>query len=97
MEKQFKTTFWADFTVADVFGEKAVKETFNHVFKEWRGDYRHLTSLVMTLNHKIFWHYYENKDYKMAKLYDTLWRKADEYAIKHLKDDELKFFLKTTD
>ena len=90
-----KTTFWSDFSIADAFGIKAIKDTFNRAFKEWKSDYIYLTELVMVLNHKI-WQWYEtNPEY--GELYNDLWSKADEYALDNLKGDELSYFLHTTD
>lgn len=36
---QFKTTFWTDFSIADIFGVSAIKDTFNRAFEEWRDNY----------------------------------------------------------
>ena len=33
---EMKTTFWDDFTIADLFGEHAIEDTFNRAFKEWK-------------------------------------------------------------
>ena len=91
------TTFWNDFSIADRFGEAAVKDTFQRSFKEWKHDYKYLTELVMVLNHKI-WQYTEIPGYqRLAELYDTLWQGADNYARSHLKGEELEYFYKTTD
>ena len=30
------TSFWEDFSIADKFGIKAVKDTYNRAFKEWK-------------------------------------------------------------
>lgn len=90
-----KTTFWEDFTIADCFGVSAIRDTFNRAFDEWKSNYVYLTELVMVLNHKIWQHYQTNE--KVAKLYDTLWRKADAYACGNLKGEELTYFYDTTD
>lgn len=91
----FSTTFRMDFSIADRFGKSAIKDTFNRAFREWKTDYRYLTDLVITLNHKI-WQYYEtNKEY--AELYNELWEKADAYACDNLKGDELSYFYEMTD
>lgn len=37
------TTFWDDFTIAEAFGENAVRDTFNRAFEEWKGNYKYLT------------------------------------------------------
>ena len=47
------TTFWQDFSIADNFGVKAVKDTYKRAFSEWKTNYKYLTELVMVLNWKI--------------------------------------------
>lgn len=90
-----KTTFDDDFSIADGFGKKAVQDTFNRAFKEWKDNYEYLTELVIVLNWKI-WQYY-TEDFALAQLYNTLWEKAKDYAITHLKGEELSYFLRITD
>lgn len=89
------TTFYTDFSIADRFGEKAIKDTFDRAFEEWHKDYKYLTELVMVLNWKIFEHYQNNE--VLAKIYNDLWEQADDYAFENLKDEELDYFIKTTD
>lgn len=90
-----KTTLWSDFSIADRFGVNAIKDTYKRAFKEWKSNHIYLTELVMVLNHKI-WQWYESRpDYGV--LYDELWRKAHEYALDHLKGDEITYYLQTTD
>ena len=81
------TTFWDDFSIADVFGASAVKDTYKRAFNEWKTNYKYLTELVMVLNHKIWQHYQKNET--LATLKDKLWRAADEWACDNLKGDEL--------
>lgn len=90
------TTFAMDFTIADVFGIDAVKDTFERAFAEWKGDYRYLTELVMVLNWKI-WEHYEKGNEPLARIYNDLWLKADSYAWENLKGEELDYFFRTTD
>lgn len=89
-------TFRSDFTIADHFGANAIQDTFNRAFKEWHTDYKMLTELVITLNHKI-WEHYHNHNEEYTKLYNTLWEQADAYAVDNLKDNELDYFLTQTD
>lgn len=90
------TTFWEDFYIAEMFGGvTAIKDTYNRAFAEWKGNYKYLTELVMVLNHKI-WRWYQKND-EFARLYDELWRKADEYAVDNLEGDELRYYFDTTD
>lgn len=92
---ELQTTFWSDFSIADRFGLPAVRDTFRRAFDEWKGNYKYLTELVLVLNHKIWQHYEERP--KFAELYQSLWEEADRYAVENLKDDELGYFLDTTD
>lgn len=92
---EMTTTFWEDFTIADMFGIDAIRDTFERAFTEWKSDYVYLTELVIVLNHKI-WQWYEVKD-NYARLYNRLWEQADLYAQENLKGEELSFFYQTTD
>ena len=89
------TTFWQDFTIADMFGISAIKDTYNRAFNEWKNNYQYLTELVMILNWKIHSHYEKNKEY--AELYNKLWEEADAYACENLNGEELSYFLNVTD
>lgn len=89
------TTYWEDFSIADKFGIVAVKDTFKRAFKQDKGNYKELTELVMVLNWKIWQWYKTNKS--LARVYNQLWRQAAEYAETNLKDDELSYYLSTTD
>ena len=91
-----KTTFWNDFTIAEMFGGvKGIRETYKRALKEWKSDYVYLTELVMVLNWKI-WHFYERND-TYARVYNELWESASYYASTHLKGDELSYYYSTTD
>lgn len=89
------TTIYQDFSIADAFGESAIKDTYDRVFDEWKDNYKYLTEFIMALNWKIWEHH--GKDDNKAKLYNDLWEKADAYAIENLKGDELSYFYQTTD
>lgn len=90
-----KTTFWTDFSIADRFGATAVKDTYKRAFDEWKTNAMYLTELVMVLNHKI-WQWYQ-RDEKLARIYDQLWRKTHAYACKNLKGADLSYYFNTTD
>ncbi len=93
--ERVQTTFDMDFAVADAFGVKAIKDTFNRAFKEWKRDAQYLTELVMVLNHRCWYWYQKNDTY--SALYSELFYKAQDWAYGHLKGEELKFFLEVTD
>ena len=96
MEYEYKTTFWEDFTIADIFGLNVIQDTFNRAFNEWKTNYIFLTDLVMVLNHKL-WLHYEAGNNDFAVLYDKLWKEADQYACENLKDEEAKYYFRVTD
>ena len=89
------TTFYSDFSIADNFGIDAVKDTYKRAFENWKSNYKYLTELVMVLNWKIWEHYQSNE--KLARVYNDLWKQADEYACENLKGEELDYFYRTTD
>lgn len=92
---EVQTTFWEDFSIADRFGTSAIKDIYNRAFNEWKHNYKYLTELILVLNHKI-WQYCES-DTCTAKLYDSLWRKTEQYALENLKENELDYFYRVTD
>lgn len=92
----FTTTFWQDFTIADIFGKAAIKDTFKRAFDEWKDNYLYLTDLVLVLNNKL-WQHYRAGDEETARLYDRLWREAESYACEHLEGDELGYFWRVLD
>lgn len=89
------TTFFEDFSIADNFGESAIRDTYKRAFKAWKKNYKYLTELVMVLNWKIWQHYETNET--IARVYNELWETADAYACENLKGEELKYFYRTTD
>lgn len=91
----YKTTFFKDFTIADVFGIEAVKDTYKRAFKEWKDNVEYITELTIVLNHKIWQHYETNEP--LARVYDKLWRELDTWCCENLKGKDLEYFYQTTD
>lgn len=90
-----KTTFWEDFTVAEKFGTDTVKNTYKKIMKEWKDNYVYLTELSLVLNHKIWEVYTDNL--RLARLYNRLWEETNDYAMTHLKHEELDYYFDITD
>ena len=90
-----QTTFYMDYSIAEHFGVNAVKETFERAFENWKNDIVYITELSMATNWKIWEHYEERPD--LARVYNDLWTKADDYATTHLKGDDLSYYYETTD
>ena len=91
----FETTFWEEFSLADNYGSEGVIEHYNLVFNQWKDNLRFLTELVLVLNWKI-WRWHEHND-EYARLYDKLWKQADQYCMDNLKGDDLTYYIQTTD
>ena len=96
MNYEFKTTFWQDFSIADKFGIKAIKDTFKRAFAEWKTNYIYLTELVLVLNWKC-WDWYEKKNDEYSKLYSDYYYEARDYALENLKGEEMNYFFNVTD
>nr|DAX66796.1 MAG TPA: hypothetical protein [Caudoviricetes sp.] len=90
-----RTTFYEDFSIADHFGGPAIRDTYCRAFNAWQNNIEYMTELVMVLNWKITEHY--RKNYRLAEMYDELWRKADEWMYDHFDGDDLQYFMRTTD
>lgn len=88
-------TFYEDFSIADAFGKSAILDTFKRAFGEWKGNYKALTELCLALNWKIWEHWQSNK--RIAELYNSLWEKTDEYAVRSLKGEHLEYFYSVAD
>lgn len=84
--------FMTDFRIADHFGVNAIKDTFNRAHNEWQNNADYYGSLVMTLNH-LLWYHSENCNFEYAEIYEKLWRKADAFVLKHFKGEELRKIL----
>lgn len=94
--KRIETTFKTDFAIADRFGESAIRDTYNRSHESFKDDVQYYTELVVALNLAL-WKWYYRGNEKIARLYDLLWKKADEYAMNHFKGEELDFYLSETD
>ncbi len=90
------TTFPMDFMIAEKFGVDAIQDTYNNAMKSWKHSIGYMTELVIALNHRL-WATYESGQMDVAKLYDTIWRDADNYVRENFKGDELNFFYREID
>ena len=89
--KERKTTFYSDLSIAEyVDGANGVKDTYKRVVSHWKDDVEYMSEFVIALNQKIWQHY--NKNYTLAKVYDELWRKCDDFCREHFKGEELSYY-----
>ena len=90
------TTFYMDFSIADLFGKEAILDTFKRAMNEWKTNYKYLTELVMAVNWKS-WEHYEKGNMELMELYADLYYEGREYALDNLKGEELHYYFETTD
>lgn len=95
-EKRPESTFYADFSVADVYGIKAIKDTYMRCFKGWKENVKMFTEFTAMLNHKL-WYWYQCGVNEYSELYDQLWKKADAYGCEHFKGDDATYFFSVLD
>ena len=94
--KRPDTTFFSDFCVADVYGEKAIEDTYKQAFNSWKDNVKMFTELVGALNHQL-WFWYEAGVEEYARLYDKLWKRADAYGCEHFNADDTKHYYSVLD
>ena len=87
--------FAMDFSIAEGFGIPAIKDTYKRAFNEWKDNVEYFASLVLTLNHKI-WYWY-TRDEEIAKVYNELWENADRFGSNHFKGDDAKYYFNFLD
>ncbi len=87
-----QTTFYSDFSIAERFGENAIRYRFEWALA-WEKNVIFMTELVMVLNWKIWEHYKTNEPF--ARLYSELYEKAYEIAEKNFDEEGLKYFYRT--
>lgn len=99
-----KTTFWKDFSIADLRGFAAIVDTFNNAFEEYQDDVEYIAELVLVLNHKGHWYYQVSKQYnndeklkKVSCLYFELYNLLHDWARKNFTGNDAKYYFNTTD
>ena len=92
-----KTTFWSDFTIAELFGVSAIKDTYDRSIESWKTNIVYMTELSMVLNHK-GWVYHETNE-ELSQYYFNLYNEIDNLIFQLFEDgsDEIHYYIKTTD
>lgn len=81
-------TWWQDFTIADAFGAKAIKDTYTRSFKEWHTNRVAMQEMTAVLNWKC-WEHYEKKHEDISELYIKLYEECYQKCLDHFKGEEL--------
>lgn len=102
-----KTTFWDDFSIADMFGLEAILDTYRRAFNEWKTNLEFVTELSMVLNHKgnFYFQVAERQDseqrkealHGLAQVYFTLYREVDDWCSDNLEGEDWEYYFRITD
>ena len=92
---KMQTTFFQDFAIADKFGIKAIDETFNISFNNYKDNLIYITELAIVMSNKSCEWY--GRDEERMQRYADYYHHVDEWCMKRFKGAELKFYLDTTD
>lgn len=85
---KFEYTWWSDFTIADAFGPKAVKDTYARAFSCWKDNRVAMQELTLVLNWRCWKHNDEGHD-ELSRLYCDLYEQCYSKCLNHFKGDEL--------
>lgn len=97
-EERAETFYYNDFTIADIFGNEAIEDTFKHALKDADADSKNLVELAFVLNHKCAQHYQkweetqDGEEENIAKLYSTLYYLALDFADTLPKEEQIFFY-----
>ena len=95
---EMTTTWISDFSIANIFGEKAIRDTCKTAKKLYKDDVVFMAELDVALNLHL-WQAYNNGNDKLAKLYDELWREHHDEMLTEGRwnDDEFRTYFMITD
>ena len=91
-----RTTFWDDFTIAERFGVKAIKDTYKNAFQSWKHDIVFIVELVLVLDWKML--YMEEKHMtEESVMYYKCWVELSNWCERHLEAGAYEYFILVTD
>lgn len=86
---EMQTTFFEDYAIANVFGEKAVKDTYKRSFRDWKNNVTYMKEMTFVLN-IMCWEFYHKGNMKMSELYSNLYHECYDKCLDNFKGDELQ-------
>lgn len=99
-----KTTFWQDFSIADLCGPRSITDTFKRAFNEWREDVEYIAELALVLNHKGCFYYVAAEQHDrdkyldaLAQTYFAMYHAVNDYAREYFTGDDAEYYFKVTD
>ena len=94
-EWRIDTTFWDEFTAAEVIGREKVESLFDELFEKWKSDAKHLVELCLVTNHKSWQHHGTgNNGYSKyyAECYYKCYDRAFDDDSRLSKEDRTMFY-----
>ena len=91
--KKFEFTFLSDFDIADYFGIKAVKDTYEKCLKNWSYDIKAIAEMTVALNMRCWFWFQRNNE--LCELYRELFYKLEAWVYRdgtQYSKDELSFY-----
>lgn len=95
-EDRPSTLFYADFKVAEAFGEKSVKDTYKNCGDLSERDWKEVAELSVALNH-LLWEAYNAHNEPLARLYDGFWREVDGICSSWEDEERADYYFRLTD
>ena len=92
----FFTTFWEDFSIAEMFGAKAIIDTAKRAKRAYKDDVKYITELALVLNYKA-WKYYDDGKITLSQLYSDLYYAIHDYAMEHFDGKDAMYYFNITD
>lgn len=91
-----QTTYYMDLSIAEPFGERAIRDTIRQARRDMGHNVVYMTELCMALNWKI-WEHHDRGHGGAARIYDTLWREQEDWCLSHFSGEDLDYFFETID
>lgn len=96
LDYKCQTAFWEDFSIAEMFGEEAVRDTYKRAKAEWKNDRIYGTELSIVLNHKCHY-WYEERNTKLSRLCAELWEEWHGWVLENWEGEDLGYYLRIMD
>lgn len=94
-------TFFEDFATASLFGQRAIRETYDRCIESWRGDAHYMAALVLALN-QLCWLFASKGRDDLGRLYESLFFEAEDAFwfdadAGRFSEEEVAYFFSATD
>ena len=94
--KVIANTFFSEFRNSNLFGESAIRDTFQRAFNGYKYNGEYLAALTAAMNRLCLLS--DKKGYeRLAAIYANYYYQCRDYALDNLKGDELSYFRRVID